>query len=198
MNPASKLKVSSLVATVVASVAVSLFQWQGGLLPSVRTGINNLAEVVFSQQGPEELPLKDMFVIYLVLFVMIGLIPLLEKIIAKFQHYFSVHGKEDASGHVLRQKSLDLNYVEPAAEIELYDFEVIILRLIAQAGWKGLTLTAIADSLHLEPPFVKKTLMALHSGSLITFLDLPIIGRTYCLSKKGREYSKRQGFLVSL
>ena len=171
-----------VACSITAGILFSLPQW----LPAY-----------LSLQPSEELPLRDMFVIFLFGFVMMGLLPLLEKIVLKVHKYLQARSSAGAVQFGV-QNEQQYFVDEPEAEVELFDFEVIILRLLAHAGWKGLPLSKIAADLHLDPPFVKSTLRSLHDSGLVTFMDIPVLGTIYYLSRKGREYSVRQGFLFSI
>lgn len=194
MKSAGEFKKSLYTAAVVGA-AVALSHWHPDILQRVDYAISELLAAVASARSPAELPLKDMFIIFLSLFVAMGLVPFFEKIISRLHEHSRPRNEGDMSEPTQVQKGLESKHVEPAVEIELYDFEVIVLRLLAAAGWKGLSLAAIVSALHLEPDFVRKTLLSLEKSGLVTFVEIPLLGTYYFLTREGRRYSVRQGFL---
>lgn len=182
-----------VIGAVLSSLALSLPEY-------FRTSwiwLHHSATTLFALQPSEEPPISDLFVVFLAMFVMMGLMPLFDKLVIRISKYLKTRGQPDVLERARVKGASEELYGEPEKALELYDFEIILLRDLAQAGWKGLSLKHITAELHLEPLFTEQTLTSLQNSGLVLSLDIVLFGKRFFLTRKGREYSKRQGLISS-
>ena len=184
----------SLIATVLSGLVLALSAQVPDSLPTFWSWLNNSVAPLLSLSSSEEPPISDLFVLFLVMFVLMGLTPLFDKFFTRIYKYLQTRGQLESFDRGRGRENQENEPPVSDREPELYDFDVIILRSLARAGWSGLSEKKIADKLHLEPAFVRQRLLSLQAGGLVLSLNLAILGSRFNLSGKGREYAKRQGF----
>jgi hypothetical protein len=139
--------------------------------------------------------MRHLFLIFLLLFLLAGLAPAFQKLFSKIVEYF---GSLDTSDGPFRTEvKSDLKEI-PARRHDsptLYEFEAIVMARLSQTGGKGLSLKSLADDLHLDPLFTKKTLVSLGGKGFVRSTRSVVGGRRFSLSAKGREYAIGEGFL---
>lgn len=142
-----------------------------------------------------DLPMAKLFLLFLSLFVLIGLIPFFQQMAARRRRSESSSLKSKGASGVAAKGELEAMFARPDETLEIYDFEVMVLRRLALAGRKGLSLKSIAGGLHIGPSVAVRALASLSGKGLVHSVTVYLVGKRFALSKKGREYSIRQGFL---
>lgn len=139
--------------------------------------------------------MRAYFLIFLMWFVVIGIIPFLEKIYKKILQYLdTLEKRKEASTAGVKIVPPRMPQV-PQETLEVYDFEVIVLTRLARAGRKGHTLKHMAGALLLYPSIVEKTLASLGTKGLIGVTRTYVAGNRYHLTRKGRNYLIQHGFI---
>jgi len=141
-----------------------------------------------------DLALSIFFLIFVAVFVLIGLIPFFQEISAALRKFLATaeeggKGRED----VLRGEGVD-SAREGGESAPIYGLEVMALRGLARAGRKGISFKAMAADLNLSPATVKKTLESLGTKRLARYVRPFPFGRHYYLSGRGRDYAAVLGF----
>ena len=146
-----------------------------------------------------DLPLPTLFLFFMLIFVLIGLLPAGQKTVIKILKYLEkTYSKPEEPATADPEIELKSMFANQHTAQQLNDFEFFVLRQLALAGIKGLSRKHIKDKLYLEPLIVKKTLRSLHSRGLIRFHRQYLLGKRYYLSEKGHEYSLEQGFVFTV
>jgi len=145
-----------------------------------------------------DLPMALMFLIFLLLFVVIGIYPAFQRAGRRLRRFIREHEKLVWSQVEVLSSAQPTSFETPHQVVSLNDFEIFILRRLAQAGGKGLTRRQINADLHFDPVIVKSALAALIERGLVQVaLPLPLRLR-YGLSPEGREFAIDQGYLPRL
>ena len=78
------------------------------------------------------------------------------------------------------------------------DFEIIVIRRIAQAGGKTLSRKQLNAPLLLGTAVLHKTLKSLHRRELIHVRISTLLGQRFTLSETGRRYAIEQGYVINI
>lgn len=145
-----------------------------------------------------ELPMTAMVALFLAVFVLIGIYPALKRIAAELRKQLdSAASSSDPFaallGH-LRAESL----AGPVHTGELNDYEIIVLRRIAQAGGKPLSRKQVNAPLLFTDGSLDKALQALYRRSLIQVQLSSLFGQRFVLSDAGRRYATEQGYIIQV
>lgn len=141
-----------------------------------------------------DLPLPVQFLLFLLVFVLIGLYPAWKRSAAKIRR------------HLLRRAEappraqLGFSELLPAASGQydskpLDSYEILILRRLAQAGTGGLSRRQLGRVLFLDAANVRRTLQALHNRGLLEITVGQLLGVRFALSAKGRDCAIAQDFI---
>ena len=149
----------------------------------------------FSLLQAADLPMPTLFLLFLSLFVLIGLIPFFQQIAARRRRSQGSSSQLKEASEVGARGESGAIFARPDETLEIYDFEVMVLRRLALAGRKGLSLKTIAGDLHLGPSVAVSALASLSQKGLVHSAPVYLVGNRFFLSKRGREYAVRQGLL---
>lgn len=184
----------TIIGTVIGGLIFSLPHGVSASFDTLWARLKHSAMTLFSLQL-SDLPIPTLFLYFLLMFVLIGLFPVFQRLISRIEKYLRSLAEPEGAGSAGAEGELEGMFAEPQETPELYDFEVIVLTRLARAGGKGLSLKYIADDLHLDPKVVENSLTSLCAKGLVQFAETFVVGRFFYLSGKGREYSIQQGFI---
>jgi hypothetical protein len=129
---------------------------------------------------------------------MIGINPAIKKASAKLRKLLD-SAKQSYAPFATRLEDLHSEiFVEPEASRRLNDFEIIVLRRLAQAGGKALSSKQVNEPLLLGTAILHKTLKSLHRRRLIRVQLSTLLGQRFVLSSEGRQYALEQGYIVEV
>jgi hypothetical protein len=132
-----------------------------------------------------DLPLSTLFLLFLMLFLLIGNSPALHRWLDR------ITGMARREGGTEAEKEPE---EEPMGENDrMKGFEAIIFQQLALAGEKGLSPATLAGALHFDRPPVEEALASLEIQGMIERGGL--LGRRYHLSPKGRERAVQEGII---
>jgi len=149
-----------------------------------------------------DLPMAIMFILFLMLFVAIGIYPAWKRTAVRLRNFLRTREQllrpgvgplaepeeePEPSTFELRRQALQLN-----------DFEIFVLRRLAQAGAGGLSSRQLQAELHFDPPLVRKTLDSLLERGLVQEALPTLLGRRFHLSARGRDFAAGQGYLPEI
>jgi DNA-binding MarR family transcriptional regulator len=128
--------------------------------------------------------------IFLAIFVLVGLIPFFRRTCSRLLDYLNARRR-------LRTPSLAALIAElevaPAGPSHLNDIEYIVFAHLAQAGKKGASLRAMAQTLHMESSLIAKALQSLYQRGYLALSPGIAIVRRFALSKKGEALALEKG-----
>lgn len=143
-------------------------------------------------------PLSNLVAWYLIAFVLVGIYPALRRNVERLRKL--VHS--DARPKMLVAISPgDVHagiFAEPPSSRPLNDFEIIVLRRLAQAGDKALSRKQMNARLLLGTEILHKTLWSLHRRGMIRIKVSPLLGQRFVLSEAGRQYATEQGYIIKI
>ena len=141
----------------------------------------------------DDLPQSNLFLIFLALFVLLGIYPAWQRTAAIIRKFLAANSKpESTNSDSYSPESTEL-FAEQPPTLQLDTLESIVFHYLVQNDGKSLSRKQINADLHLQPLLLKTTLESLlHRGLLkITTGTLPII--RFQLSEKGRSYAQQTG-----
>lgn len=145
-----------------------------------------------------DLTLALMFVIFLALFVIIGIYPSFKRGASRIRSYIHQQEKQSWTGVEVLKNAQQSSFTTPQQLLRLNDFEIFVLRRLAQAGGKGLTRRQLQDDLHFDPVIIRDALASLSDQGLVQAEFLSLFRIRFGLSVRGREFAVEQGYLPSL
>jgi DNA-binding MarR family transcriptional regulator len=144
------------------------------------------------------LPLDVLVVLFLSIFVLIGISPALKRIAKRIRKL--VHSAAQSKELVVtafRDVHAEIFTDHPGSR-QLNDFEIIVLRRLAQAGDKNLSRKQVNEHLLLGKAILHKTLKSLHRRGLIHVKLSTLLGQRFTLSEAGRQYAIEQGYIINI
>ena len=143
-----------------------------------------------------ELPMAAMVALFLTVFVLIGIYPALKRIAAELcKQLDSAAPSRDPFAALLGHLRAE-PHAGSAHSGELNDYEIIVLRRIAQAGGKPLSRKPVNAPLLFTDGSLDKALLALPRRSLIQVQLSSLFGQRFVLSDAGRRYAAEQGYII--
>ncbi len=145
-----------------------------------------------------ELPVSVMVVLFLTVFVLIGISPALKRTaerIRKLLHPAAQAKKPVAP--LLKDVYAEI-FSEQSTSRQLNDFETIVLRRLSQAGDKALSRKQVNAPLLLGKAILHKTLRSLHRRGLIHVKMSTLLGQRFTLTEAGRRYAIEQGYIIKI
>lgn len=130
--------------------------------------------------------------LFLALFVLIGIAPLLRKRITGFIDYLVSLRRPSAQGSSEYIYNLESSISE-VSRLEGVDY--IVFLQLAQTGDRGATLKSLKQQLHLEPMLLIKVLLALSKRELVRVNRRSRFNRRFYLSEKGKAYAVAKGII---
>ena len=145
-----------------------------------------------------DLPMALMFLIFLLLFVVIGIYPAFQRGARHLRRFIRERQRQVWSQIEVLSNAQPTSFETPQQAVTLNDFEIFVLRRLAQARGKGLTRLQINADLHFDPVIVKSALASLIERGLVQ-IALPFLFRLrYGLTSRGEAFAIEQGYLPKL
>jgi DNA-binding MarR family transcriptional regulator len=145
-----------------------------------------------------DLPESIQFIAFLLIFVLIGVYPAWKKTAAMIRKALQKAAKQEQADTIQMADDLFEPSIDQHLDAQLNDFEIFIIRRLAQNSKKGLSRRKINAALHLEPATLKTALNSLLRRGLIHMSVSYFFGIRYHLSATGHDYAIDQGFIPSL
>jgi DNA-binding MarR family transcriptional regulator len=133
--------------------------------------------------------------IFLAIFVLIGLIPFFQKSFSRWHDYIISLRRPRAPGLVASIYEPEAAASEPS---RMNDIEYIVFRRLSQAGGRGVSLSYLAKSLHMESLLIRRALQSLHERGLVRITPGLVIGRRFSLSREGYALALAEGLTPKL
>jgi hypothetical protein len=145
-----------------------------------------------------DMPMRLLVILFLAVFVLIGINPAIQKAAVNLRKLL----RSAAQRKELISTRLDDVHAEIFAASrssrQLNDFEIIVIRRLAQAGGKALSRKQLNAPLLLGTAVLHKTLKSLHRRELIHVRISPLLGQKITLSETGRRYAIEQGYVINI
>lgn len=143
-------------------------------------------------------PLSELFTLFLMVFVLIGLQPALQKGAKKLSQMLEMAADKREHLAPSEKEVHAAVFVEHQGTYALNDFEIIVLQRLSRFGNKAVSASEINETLLFGDAVFKKTLWSLHRRGLISLRVSKMLGPRFMLSASGRRYALDQGYLVEL
>ena len=145
-----------------------------------------------------ELPLSAQVVLFLTIFVLIGIYPFIKKSMAQLLRLMDARDKpREMFGSRVKDLHQEI-FPQQLTTGPLNDFEIIVLRRIAQAGGKAMSRKQINESLLFGDRVLTRTLKSLFRRGYLNLRISKFLGQRFILSESGRRYAVEQGYIVQL
>ena len=145
-----------------------------------------------------DFPLSAQVILFLVIFVLIGIYPFIKKSMAQLRKLIdAVDNPQKMFASRIKNVHQDV-FTEQLTSGPLNDFEVIVLRRIAQAGGKAMSRKQINEPLLFGDAVLTRTLQSLYRRGYLNLRISKFMGKRFILSEPGRRYAMEQGYIVSL
>ena len=145
-----------------------------------------------------DIPLSVLVALYLAIFVLIGIYPFIQKSLYQIRKHMDAANKPQ---EMFNSRVLDVRpgiFPEHLTTEPLNDFEIIVLRRIAQVGRKALSRKQINETLLFGDAVLTKTLKSLYRRGYLNLRISKFLGQRFILSESGRRYAVEQGYIVQL
>ena len=145
-----------------------------------------------------ELPLKVLFLAFILLFVLIGIYPAWQRSARKIRKFLQTQSQALEPLTELFESPSAEPAQEPPQDPQLDDFELLVLWRLAQNYPKTSSRKQLQNTLHFEPQVLNQTLASLADKQLIQFSVSSLFGLRYALSDLGRRLAHAQGFIPEI
>ena len=143
-----------------------------------------------------ELPRPTQVILFLILFVLVGIYPALKRTADKVRKLRRTAAKA-RQPLAVRREELHAELFARPAEGPLTDFERIVLQRFSRSS-KPLSLKQVNAPLLFGRDNLHRTLRLLQRRGLIRMTVSPLTGRRFMLTEAGRRYALEQGYIVQL
>ena len=145
-----------------------------------------------------DIPLDAQVILFLVIFVLIGIYPFIKKSMAQLRKLMDAADKpQKMFGSLIKDVHQEV-FAEQLTSGPLNDFEIIVLRRIAQAGGKSMSRKQINEALLFGDAVLTRTLQSLYRRGYLNLRISKFMGKRFILSESGRRYAMEQGYIVSI
>ncbi|MCK4536676.1 MAG: hypothetical protein KAT93_06660 [Desulfuromonadales bacterium] len=143
-----------------------------------------------------ELPLPVLVALFLTAFVLVGIYPALKRTVIKLRKLLrSAAQSKKPIAALLDNVHAELFAKPPTGQLN--DFEIIVLRRLAQAGGKALSRKQVNAHLLFGEKTLHKTLRSLNRRGLVHVkVSLLLLRQRFALSEAGRRYAIEQGYII--
>ncbi len=142
-----------------------------------------------------DLPLSFLFTLFLALFVLIGLYPAWKRTLRRIRAKLKSLEQDGSTERVEKVSAERAKLTEQYAELQLDDFETLILWQLVQCGPKGLSRKQLRSKLLLEPPVLRSALESLLHRGLVEVNITSFLQLRFYLSKRGRDFAIQMGYI---
>lgn len=143
-----------------------------------------------------DIPLSVLVTLFLSIFVLIGIYPLLQKSMARLRKLIDASTQSDKMFSSSLQDVHDGVFTDYPGSQALNDFEIIVLRRIAQAGGKALSRKQVNEPLLFGHAILSKTLKSLYRRGYLDVRVSKFLGQRFVLSESGQRYALEQGYII--
>lgn len=145
-----------------------------------------------------DLPMPLLVALFLTVFVLIGINPALQKVLKQLRKILhSVAQKKKIVGTRPEDVHAEI-FSDHRSSRQLNDFEIIVIRRLAQAGGRALSMKELNAPLLLSKAILHKTLRSLNRRSFIHVRISTLLGQRFSLSEEGRRYAVEQGYIINI
>lgn len=145
-----------------------------------------------------DMPMRLLVILFLAVFVLIGINPAIQKAAVSLRKLLrSAAQRKELIGTRLDDVHAEV-FAESRSSRQLNDFEIIVIRRLAQAGGKALSRKQLNAPLLLGTAVLQKTLKSLHRRELIHVRISTLLGPKFTLSETGRRYAIEQGYIIHI
>ena len=145
-----------------------------------------------------DIPLSVQVILFLTVFVLIGIYPFIKKSMAQLRKLMDAGDKPQKMFSSLIKDAHQDAFPEHLTSGPLNDFEIIVLRRLAQAGGKAMSRKQINESLLFGDAVLTRTLKSLYRRGYLKLRISKFMGQRFILSESGRRYAVEQGYIVQL
>lgn len=142
-----------------------------------------------------EIPLSVLFVVFLLVFSLVGLYPAWKGVATKMRRFISSRDKSErlVAGRLKGVAMSRFDGRKPTSPLNSY--EVLVFRRLVQGDDRGLSRKQLRADLHLGDANVKQSLQSLQTRGLISIAPPHLLSIRFSLSEKGHAYAVEQDLM---
>ena len=145
-----------------------------------------------------DLPMSILFLLFLIIFLLVGMYPAWKRVSSKIRRLLKAHGKDGAGEEDSYDSQHVVEFDEQELDSQMSDFEIMVIRKLAQNDSKGLTRKQIDADLFLGKETVNSALQNLMRRGFVYVAISPLLRIRFYLSDQGRVYAFEHEFIPSL
>jgi hypothetical protein len=146
-----------------------------------------------------DLPLSLLFLLFLLIFVLIGLYPAWKKSAARIRQILkSLESSPKVDAGTFRTVQTARHSGRRTLSGPLNSYEVLVFRRLARSEREGCSRKQLGADLHLMPANIKQALQSLSRRGLVEFAVTQLLGIRFYLSEKGRIYAIKQDIIPTI
>ena len=145
-----------------------------------------------------DLPLPIMFLLFLMIFLLVGLYPAWKRVASKIRMLLKSHDKDGMGDADSYESQHVVEFDNQELDSQINGFEIMVIRKLAQNESKGLTRKQIDAELFLGKETVNSALQSLMRRGFIYVAISPLLRIRFYLSDQGRIYAFKHEFIPSL
>jgi hypothetical protein len=142
--------------------------------------------------------LSALIALFMSIFGLIGIHPAIKRAAAKIRQLLDEAAKSGESFVSLLEGAHTESFSDYPTSEPLNDFEIIVLRRIAQAGGKTLSRKQVNEPLLFGDAVLTKTLKSLNRRRMISVRISSLLGQRFVLNEAGRRYALEQDYIVQV
>lgn len=148
--------------------------------------------------APSNMPLATLVSLFLAIFVLIGIQPAIKRTAQKIRKHLDAAKRVNEPLAPSLAATHDGLFGDPSGLEALNDFEIIVLRRIAQADGTNLSRKQINEPLLFGEAVLNRTLRSLSRRRLVSLRVSKLFGQRFALTEAGRRYALKQGYIVQI
>ena len=145
-----------------------------------------------------DLPMSILFLFFLVIFLLVGLYPAWKRFSSKIRMALKGHGRDGREyvGSYINQQ-VEVSGVQES-DSQLDDFEIMVIRKLAQSDSNGLTRKQVDADLFLGKETVNSAMQSLMRRGFVYVAISPLFRIRFYLTEQGRIYAFEHEFIPNL
>ena len=142
-----------------------------------------------------EIPLQIMFVFFLAIFVLLGLLPAIRRTTTKWRQLMVDQKTRQQIMPTTSQQVLTKVHEVEQERLRLNDYEQLILRSVGRSGGRLVRLSKVVREMQFDKDVIRQAMTSLYRKGMIRILPTFLFGTLLSLTGKGRKYAVAHGLM---
>ncbi|MEJ2492131.1 MAG: hypothetical protein P8Y84_11035 [Desulfuromonadales bacterium] len=136
-----------------------------------------------------------MFVLFLAIFVLLGLLPAIRRTTAKWRQLMVDQKTRQQIMPTTSQQVLAKVHEVEQERLRLNDYEQLILRSVGRSGGRLVRLSKVVREMQFDKDVIRQAMTSLYRKGMIRILPTFLFGPFLSLTGKGRKYAVAHGLM---